>query len=135
MALHMDTDQKTLNIIKTYNKTDKIDTQLPIELEGGFIIAELLIRCNQCSESIPQELIHGYATQPMPNTASFHAVCMCEKCNNIQETVQRIKKTGESTIRIERLSGNGQWQISESNMKRQHWLVALIKKYFWLAKD
>lgn len=126
----MDQEQKALSLIKTYNSTEKIESQLPIELEGGFIIAELLIRCNKCAERIQQELIHGYATQPMPNTASFQAVCVCDKCNNIQETVQRIKKTGKHTIRIERLLADGKWQTSESSMKPQHWLVALVKKIF-----
>lgn len=129
----MNQEQKKLSLIKTYNETEKIETQMPIELEGGFIIAELLVICNHCLLPIPQALIHGYATKPMPNTASFQAVCVCYKCNNIQETVQRIKRIGKNTLRMEKLSPTGVWNSYESNIKPDNWMMALLKRILGLS--
>jgi len=126
----MTKETAALKFLKMFNETEPISKQLPIELEGGFIIAELLVKCAQCGEPIEQELMHGYATQPLPNTAAFHAVCICKHCKHICESVNRLKEIGERTIRIEKLTDTGLWVNDEHRLKRKNWLLMLIKRIF-----
>ena len=125
----METEQKKLARLKIFNETKSIKSQLPINI-GSFEIAEFIIRCDTCHHRIEDDLVHGYATQPMPNMASFHAVSVCHHCKNIAEAVQRLKKTNKHTITIDKISKNGKWLQSEINLKESHWLVNWAKKLF-----
>lgn len=112
-----------------FEETQSIKSQLPILLDD-FEIAELFVTCPQCSTTIKQELIHGYANKPMTNTASFHAVSVCHSCKHITESVTRIKKTGKYTVRYEKLSESGKWLNSELSLRENHWIITLLKRIF-----
>lgn len=115
-----------------FEETQSIKSQLPILLDD-FEIAELFVTCPQCSTTIKQELIHGYANKPLPNTASFHAVSVCHTCKHITESVTRIKKTGKHTVRYEKLGQTGKWLTSELKLRDDHWLVAILKRMFRMS--
>lgn len=125
----MNNEKRTLSLVKLFNETAPIKDQLPIDIDG-FDIAELLMRCSGCKKSIKQDLIHGYATKPLPNTASFHAVCVCHECKTVTESVQRIKKISDHVIRFEKLSNEGKWENSEVDIRDDHWIISFIKRIF-----
>jgi len=125
----MNNEIKTLSLVKMFEETQSIKSQLPILLDD-FEIAELFVTCPQCSTTIKQELIHGYANKPLANTASFHAVSVCHSCKHITESVTRIKKTGKYTVRYEKLSQTGKWLSSELSLRDNHWFIALLKRIF-----
>ena len=123
----MNTQQKTDYLIKLYGETATIESQMPIIIDG-FEIAELMLRCNGCLQSLKQELIHGYATKPLPNTASFHAVGVCHECRSITESVQRVKMLGKHKVRFERLSKSGKWECNEQSTKPESRIITLLKR-------
>lgn len=125
----MNEETKTLSLIKIFNETQQISKQLPIEIEGGIVIADLLIRCASCDEVIAEELIHGYATHPQPEVASFQAVCICPKCKRVSESVQRIRSIGKRSVKMEKLI-NGKWVSSESVLGKEGWLKSVFKRIF-----
>lgn len=122
----MQSEQTKLARLKIYDETQTIASQLPINIDG-FEIAELFMNCGECHQSIPSELIHGYATKPLENTAHFQTIFICTHCRSVAESVQRIKKTGKHTIAVDKLTPNGKWLHSEMSLKEDHWLVKLVK--------
>jgi Zn finger protein HypA/HybF involved in hydrogenase expression len=124
----MQSEHIKLDRIKLYNETKTIASQLPINIKG-FEIAELMVNCGECKVAIPTELIHGYASKPLENTASFQIVFVCPKCKSVAESVQRIKRTGKHTIKFDKLSSEGKWMHSEMNLLEVHWLV---KAFRWV---
>lgn len=115
-----------LTRIKMFHETETIASQLPIDIEG-IEISDFYITCPKCNHEIEQHLIHGYATKPLPNTASFHAVFICPHCRVICEDAQRIKRTGKNTIAVHKLTGSGKWLFSEMNIRGEHWVIRLMK--------
>lgn len=122
----MQLEQIILARLKIYDETQTIASQLPINIDG-FEIAELLMTCGDCHQSIPSELIHGYATKPLENAAHFRAIFICNHCRSVAESVQRIKKIGKHTIAVDKLTPEGKWLYSEMRLKNDHLLVKLVK--------
>lgn len=129
VANNMQTTEKIqLERVKLFKETPSIASQLPIFIED-IEIEELIVRCSECKTIIPDELIHGYATKPLPNTASFQAIHICPHCRTISESIQRIKRTGKNRIAVDKRTPSGKWLHSEMSTKDVHWLVRWMK---WL---
>lgn len=120
-------EEVRLKRIKMFHETQSIASQLPINIEG-VEIEEFLVRCTQCHSIVPHELVHGYATKPLSNTANFQAVFVCPHCRSIAESVQRIKRIGKNTVALDKLTTTGKWIHSEMSLKDDHWLVKLVKR-------
>lgn len=59
---------------------DSIASQMPVEFPNGACWTELIGECKFCRREIPDDLLRGSVTRPLPSVTVVEAVGVCPDC-------------------------------------------------------
>jgi len=101
-----------------------IASQMPVALPGGVGWSEFTGECHFCLSDIPDELLRGSVTKPLPTVAVVEAVGVCPQCRIATTFLYRLHD--DLRITGPRKDGWRTWRVRQTLWWRLRGLFGAI---------
>jgi len=95
---------------------ETIASQMPIKFSNGACWTDFTGECNFCDREIPDDLLRGSVTRPLPSVAVVEAVGVCPHCRIATTFLYRMHD--DMRITGPREEGWCTWKPTESLLER-----------------